>query len=138
MSAHPGFDVEGRIALVTGSSRGIGYALATGLAEARAVVVLNGRDTDALERSRDDIADATGAVVWAQGPDTFPDDLPDRVKWVQLPSAGVEPWIAAGIIDSTRTWTSAAGVYAHKNGETPIQVSNLAAMLQEKGLTVDE
>jgi NAD(P)-dependent dehydrogenase (short-subunit alcohol dehydrogenase family) len=30
MTAHPGFDIEGRIALVTGSSRGVGYALATG------------------------------------------------------------------------------------------------------------
>ena len=66
MTAHPGFDIEGRIALVTGSSRGIGYALATGLAEARAVVILNGRDADALERSRNEIIDATGGVVHAR------------------------------------------------------------------------
>ena len=66
MTAHPGFDIEGRIALVTGSSRGIGYALATGLAEARAVVSLNGRDADALERSRNEIIDATGGVVHAR------------------------------------------------------------------------
>jgi short-subunit dehydrogenase len=65
MSAHQSFDVAGRVALVTGSSRGIGYALATGLAEAGAVVVLNGRDTVALERSRVEIADKTGAVVHA-------------------------------------------------------------------------
>ncbi|GAA2765741.1 SDR family oxidoreductase [Streptomyces paradoxus] len=48
MTAHPLFDVGGRRALVTGSSRGIGLALARGLAEAGCTVVLNGRDEDRL------------------------------------------------------------------------------------------
>ncbi|MEU8578265.1 SDR family oxidoreductase [Streptomyces asoensis] len=47
---HPLFDITGRTALVTGSSRGIGLALARGLAEAGCTVVLNGRDADRLER----------------------------------------------------------------------------------------
>ena len=38
------FDLTGRTALVTGSSMGIGYALARGLAQAGARVVLNARD----------------------------------------------------------------------------------------------
>ncbi len=38
------FDLTGRRALITGSSQGIGFALARGLAEAGALVVLNGRD----------------------------------------------------------------------------------------------
>lgn len=38
------FDVAGRTALITGSSKGIGLGLARGLAEAGARVVLNGRD----------------------------------------------------------------------------------------------
>ncbi|MEO1092680.1 MAG: SDR family oxidoreductase [Pseudomonadota bacterium] len=42
------FDLSGRRALVTGSSRGIGYALAGGLGEAGAEVVLNGRDQSRL------------------------------------------------------------------------------------------
>ncbi|MFE1800219.1 SDR family oxidoreductase [Streptomyces sp. NPDC059517] len=45
---HPLFDIGGRTALVTGSSRGIGLALARGLAEAGCTVVLNGRDPDRL------------------------------------------------------------------------------------------
>ena len=42
------FDLSGRRALVTGSSQGIGLALARGLAEAGAEVVLNGRDAGKL------------------------------------------------------------------------------------------
>ena len=38
------FDLTGRRALVTGSSQGIGFALARGLAQAGAAPVLNGRD----------------------------------------------------------------------------------------------
>ena len=39
------FDLTGRRALITGSSRGIGFALARGLAKAGASVVLNARDS---------------------------------------------------------------------------------------------
>jgi gluconate 5-dehydrogenase len=42
------FDLTGRRALITGSSQGIGLALAKGLAAAGAQVVLNGRDTAKL------------------------------------------------------------------------------------------
>jgi gluconate 5-dehydrogenase len=41
---HRLFDLTGRRALITGSSQGIGFALAEGLAAAGAQVVLNGRD----------------------------------------------------------------------------------------------
>jgi gluconate 5-dehydrogenase len=43
------FDLTNQVALVTGSSRGIGFALAQGLATAGAHVVLNGRDTNRIE-----------------------------------------------------------------------------------------
>ena len=45
------FDLSGRTALVTGSSAGIGFALARGLAQAGATVVLNARSRDKLEQS---------------------------------------------------------------------------------------
>jgi gluconate 5-dehydrogenase len=47
---HKLFDLAGRRALVTGSSQGIGLALASGLQGAGADIVLNGRDLDKLER----------------------------------------------------------------------------------------
>ena len=42
------FDLSGRTALVTGSSRGLGHAIAEGLADAGASVVLNGSDPGRL------------------------------------------------------------------------------------------
>ena len=42
------FDLSGKTALVTGSSGGLGLAMARGLAEAGAAIVLNGRDADRL------------------------------------------------------------------------------------------
>jgi gluconate 5-dehydrogenase len=47
------FDLSGRIALVTGASKGIGFALATALGAAGARVVLNARDAAALAAARD-------------------------------------------------------------------------------------
>ncbi|MBN7806423.1 SDR family oxidoreductase [Agrobacterium rosae] len=48
MSLHL-FDLRGKRALITGSSQGIGFALAKGLAEAGASIVLNGRDETKLK-----------------------------------------------------------------------------------------
>ncbi|MCG8509734.1 MAG: SDR family oxidoreductase [Rhodospirillales bacterium] len=45
------FDLFGKIALVTGSARGIGLVMARGLAEAGATVVLNDIDADQLDAS---------------------------------------------------------------------------------------
>jgi gluconate 5-dehydrogenase len=44
----PVFDLSGRIALVTGAHRGLGFAIAQGLARSGASVILNGRDEKAL------------------------------------------------------------------------------------------
>ncbi|MCQ1852032.1 SDR family NAD(P)-dependent oxidoreductase [Neorhizobium galegae] len=45
---HPLFDLRGRHAVLTGSSRGLGFAMARGLASAGARVTLNGRDEATL------------------------------------------------------------------------------------------
>jgi gluconate 5-dehydrogenase len=47
------FDLSGRTALITGSSKGIGLALAQALAGAGARVVLNARDATRLQAARD-------------------------------------------------------------------------------------
>lgn len=45
------FDLSNRLCLITGSSQGIGLALAQGLAEYGARIVLNGRDTERLAQA---------------------------------------------------------------------------------------
>jgi gluconate 5-dehydrogenase len=50
MANHP-FDLEGRVALVTGAYRGLGFAIARGMAQAGAAVVLNGRKADELAQA---------------------------------------------------------------------------------------
>lgn len=56
------FDLTGRRALITGSSQGIGFALARGMAAAGAGIVLNGRDEDKLAAAAKELR-AGGAAV---------------------------------------------------------------------------
>ncbi len=67
------FSLKSKIAVVTGSSQGIGLALAEGLAQAGASVVLNGRDGVKLEAARQDLA-AKGHKVHAAAFDVTDED----------------------------------------------------------------
>ncbi len=58
--SHPLFDLTGRRALITGSSQGLGLAMARGLGQAGAAVVLNGRDRGKLDRA---LAEPGGATM---------------------------------------------------------------------------
>jgi phosphoglycerate dehydrogenase-like enzyme len=67
--------------------------------------------------------DAADGLVWMDSnPDGFPTELPDAVRWVQLPSAGVERWLDR--IDRERQWTSAAPAFGR-----PVAEHALALML---------
>jgi len=52
------FDLSGKTALITGSSEGLGLAMAHGLAGAGASIVLNGRDEKKLARAAKSVAEA--------------------------------------------------------------------------------
>ena len=82
------FDLTGRLALVTGASRGIGHAIAGGLAEAGAHVVLNGRDGKALEAARAGLA-AAGHTVHAKSFDVT--DAAAVARAVEEIEAGIGP-----------------------------------------------
>ena len=81
--SHPLFDISGRTALVTGSSRGIGLALAQGLSEAGCTVVLNGRDGERLTKAAAELPGDvhTAAFDVTDGPSvaTGIKDIEDRV-----------------------------------------------------------
>ena len=54
------FDLTGTTALVSGSSRGIGLALAKGLLQAGSRVTIHGRNLDQVRATARDLAEATG------------------------------------------------------------------------------
>jgi 3-oxoacyl-[acyl-carrier protein] reductase len=55
--------LKGKVALVTGSSRGIGAAIATRFAREGAKVVVHGRDTTAIRSVMEEIEKNGGAAI---------------------------------------------------------------------------
>ena len=58
------FNLSGRVALVTGSSRGIGWAIAQGFAAVGARVLLHGRDTAALQARAAELGADAGSLAF--------------------------------------------------------------------------
>ncbi|NYD68798.1 SDR family oxidoreductase [Agromyces atrinae] len=79
------FDLTGRIALVTGSSRGIGRSIAHGLARAGATIVLNGLDAERLEATRAEFAAEYGddRVVARAFDVTDADAAAEGIAWIE-------------------------------------------------------
>lgn len=57
------FGIKGKVAIVTGGSRGVGYACAQGLLEEGATVAMVSRDPGRLEKAREVLAKKTGGKV---------------------------------------------------------------------------
>lgn len=62
-------DLSGKTALVTGSTAGIGRAIAEGLADAGASVIVNGRSTERTQATADEIGKSYGVTVKAVAAD---------------------------------------------------------------------
>jgi gluconate 5-dehydrogenase len=85
------FDLTGRIALVTGSSKGIGFAIARALASAGATIVLNGRDTQALAEAQKTLAGEQGVTAHTASFDvTDPDAVTQGVATVERDIGPIE------------------------------------------------
>jgi 3-oxoacyl-[acyl-carrier protein] reductase len=85
---------ENKVVLVTGSSRGIGAAIARRFAAAGAKVVLHGRDEQALSAVRDSIAKAGGQVIHALADVTKLDELEDLRRRTENAFGPVEVLVA--------------------------------------------
>jgi 3-oxoacyl-[acyl-carrier protein] reductase len=73
--------IKGRSAIVTGASRGIGWETARQFLEEGVRVMICGRNEQALERARDELAAATGGEVHALAADMMkPDDIARLVQ----------------------------------------------------------
>jgi gluconate 5-dehydrogenase len=79
------FDLTGRVALVTGSSRGIGNALARALADAGATVVLNGLSAERLQKAEQAMAaDFPEGQIRSCAFDVTDDETAARgINWVE-------------------------------------------------------
>ena len=77
------FSLAGKRALITGSSRGIGFAIAAALAGAGADIILNSRDPETLGKATADLADS-GARARAVAFDvTNAESVTDAVEFVE-------------------------------------------------------
>jgi glucose 1-dehydrogenase len=83
MSEFPSFRLDGRTAIVTGASSGIGFAIARAMAEAGASVVLVGRDRGRLERCAEGCPEHRVVAV-----DLVEEDAPERIVREALEAFG--------------------------------------------------
>ncbi|GHA14107.1 gluconate 5-dehydrogenase [Devosia pacifica] len=84
------FDLTGRRALITGSSRGIGFAIAEALAGAGAEIILNGRNTEALGDAASRLAEA-GATVKAVAFDvTSAESVAEGIQYCESELGGID------------------------------------------------
>ena len=87
----PGFDLAGRTALVTGGSRGLGRAMAYGLARCGAHVVVASRDADACAAFAEELTSVTGVEARGIGAHVG--------RWADLDRLADEAWDAFGRLD---------------------------------------
>lgn len=80
------FDLRGRVAIVTGSSRGLGLASAKGLAEHGAKVVISSRKADACEAAAADIRAAGGEAI------AVPCNIGRKEELQRLVDAAITTW----------------------------------------------
>jgi gluconate 5-dehydrogenase len=84
------FSLAGKRALVTGSSRGIGFAIAGALAGAGADVVLNGRDTESLSAATQALA-TSGARARAVAFDvTSRDSVAEAIAYIEADIGAID------------------------------------------------
>jgi NAD(P)-dependent dehydrogenase (short-subunit alcohol dehydrogenase family) len=88
---HPLFDLKGRVALVTGGSKGLGKAMARGFAECGADVIISSRHEDELKQAAAEIAEGTQAKVTY-----FVADMTQRAEVQKLAEKALK---AAGRVD---------------------------------------
>jgi NAD(P)-dependent dehydrogenase (short-subunit alcohol dehydrogenase family) len=86
----PSFDLSGRVALVTGASRGIGRAIAHAYAAAGARVALASRKQESLDRVAREIADAGGEPLPIACHTASPEEVADLVEAVEEAWGGID------------------------------------------------
>ncbi len=134
------FDLTGKVVIVTGSTKGIGRAMAEGLAGAGASVVVNSRKQDLCDQVAEEIAADTGSEVlgvachmgeWDEIP-RFVERVHDHFGRIDglVNNAGINP-ARVSIVDTTlEFWRKLFSV----NLEGPLRMSQqVAQIMRDQG-----
>lgn len=147
------FNLKGKTALVTGGYKGLGFAMAAGLGEAGARVVLNGRNQGAVAAACDELVangiDAHIAIFDV----THYDELKSNIAKIVEQHGSIDILVNnAGIIkreplntmpvndfqqvvdtDLTAPFAVAQAVYAHMKQQGSGKIINICSMMSELG-----
>jgi NAD(P)-dependent dehydrogenase (short-subunit alcohol dehydrogenase family) len=134
------FDLTGKVAIVTGSTKGIGRAMAEGLASAGASVVVSSRKQDLCDQAAKEIEAATGSRALALACHVGDwDAIPGFVDAVRNEFGHIDVLVNnAGITPSTLTVsTIELGVWRkifNVNVEGPLRMAQcIAPLMREQG-----
>ena len=147
------FDLEGRVALVTGASRGLGLAMAQGLAAHGAQVWLGGRDADALRQAAErigprasalpfDVTDEAAAdaalarLLAASGRiDVLVNNVGQRRRepLAHLPSAALRELLEANLVSAWHLCRAVAGPMHRQGGGSIVNVTSIAGPIARAG-----
>jgi NAD(P)-dependent dehydrogenase (short-subunit alcohol dehydrogenase family) len=98
------FDLRGKVAIITGSSRGLGLASAKGMAEHGARVVISGRKVEAAEAAASEIRGAGGEAIAVPCNIGRKEELQRLVdvataQWgridIVMANAAIHPWVGS-------------------------------------------
>jgi len=99
--------LDGKTALITGSSKGIGEAIARGLAREKAIVIVHGRDRAQTERVARDILTEGGRAHAVVGDLTIDDDVQRLIDEAQALAGPIDIVINnAGGSGDAEDWTN--------------------------------
>jgi len=129
------FDLAGRVAIVTGSTKGIGRAMVQGLAEAGATVVISSRKQDLCDQVAKEVAVSTGSTAiglachvgdWEQIP-AFVEQVHERLGRIDVlvNNAGINPAHMSATEMDLAFWRKVFSV----NVEGPLRMGQLVAPL---------
>lgn len=114
------FDLSGKVALVTGGSRGLGRSMASALASAGAQVVVVSRKQDACDRAADEITEESGVPALGRACHVARWDDVDRLVEevygelgkvdVLINNAGMSPTYDGLLEITEKMWASVLGV----------------------------
>lgn len=147
------FSLAGKTALITGSSRGLGFVIARGLAKAGAMIILNGRDDTSLKRAADELTSEGLNASFTVFDVTKEEQVRDKIDLIENETGGIHILVNnAGIHDrkpltemSLKQWQSVIdinltgafltarevvkGMIRRKNGK----IINICSLMSEVG-----